>query len=218
MTMTSADTALSLQMRDGSRAEHQAAEDSTFMAALVDGLINEAGYVDYLAMLRPVYAALESVGLRLADDAALGGIVDPDIFRLASIDADLQFWSKGAPPLVQSPAVDEYVARIESTLADPVLYLAHHYTRYLGDLSGGQVIGRVLQRSYGLADGEGVAFYRFAAVPKPKPYKDAYRARLDALPLSAGEQERVVEEVRRAFTLNSALFAELNARLPLYLR
>ena len=214
MTTLSTVNGLSVQMREGSRLEHEEAEGSSFIGALVDGRVSEAGYIDYLASLRPIYAAMEAIGVRFFGDPVLDEVLDPALFRVAAIDADLAYWTKGAPPTVQSAAVGAYVARIESTVADPMLYLAHHYTRYLGDLSGGQVIGRIVQRTYGLADGEGTAFYRFAAIPKPKPYKDGYRARPDALPLSVPEQERVVDEVRLAFRLNQALFAELGAKLP----
>ena len=51
---------------------------------------------------------------------------------------------------------------------------------------------------------------------KPKRYKDGYRARLDALGLSPAETERVVDEVRVAFTLNQQLFAELGESLESY--
>jgi hypothetical protein len=113
-------------VRDGSRAEHQDAEASSLMSALLDGRVNETGYTEYLAMLRPTYAA---------------------------------------------------VARIEASVADSTLFFVHHYTRYLGDLSGGQAIGRILARTFGPENGDGTSFYRFDVVPKP--YEDAYRARLD---------------------------------------
>ncbi len=89
------------------------------------------------------------------------------------------------------------------------LFVAHHYTRYLGDLSGGQAIGRILARTYELDRPEGVRFYDFPAIPKPKPYKDGYRARLDALPLDEDEKAVVLAEVKATFDLNGALFAEL---------
>lgn len=219
MTVLPTETSLSVQMRDGSQAEHKDAEGSSFMATLLDGGVNEVGYTEYLAMLRPIYAALEAVGAHLADDPIAGAVVDPDLYRLAAIDSDLAFWSGGVDvPVPASPAVDAYVARIQRTIDDPALYVAHHYTRYLGDLSGGQAIGRILSRAFGLEDGRGVAFYQFDAVPKPKPYKDAYRARLDALPLSDEDRSRVVEEVKAVFGLNGALFAELSEHLPRYAR
>ncbi|MFS0886441.1 heme oxygenase (biliverdin-producing) [Aeromicrobium sp. 179-A 4D2 NHS] len=219
MTVLPTELGLSVLMRDGSQAEHKDAESSSFMSELLEGRVNEAGYTEYLAMLRPVYAALESVAARLADDPIAGTIIDPAINRLEAIDRDLAFWAgeAGAPQL-RSDAVDAYVARIEATAADPALFVAHHYTRYLGDLSGGQAIGRILARTFGLEDDRGIAFYQFAAVPKPKPYKDEYRARLDALPLTAADQQRVVEEVKVVFGLNGALFAELSTQLPRFAR
>lgn len=219
MTVLPTETGLSVLMRDGSQAEHKDAEGSSFMSRLLDGQVNETGYTEYLAMLRPIYAALESVAASLADDPIAGAVIDPAINRLAAIDEDLAYWAGDSEvPQLQSPAVDRYVARIGASAADPTLFVAHHYTRYLGDLSGGQAIGRILARAFGLEDGQGTAFYRFDAVPKPKPYKDAYRARLDALGLSADERADVVAEVRTAFRLNQALFAELDEHLASYVR
>lgn len=210
MTTLSPDTALSTLVRDGSRAEHSDAEGSTFMSELLAGRIDPAGYAHYLAVLRPIYAALESLGRQLASDPIAGGFVDTDLERLAAIDADLDFWTKGEGLAVSSPAADAYVARIAATRVDPKLFVAHHYTRYLGDLSGGQAIGRILARTYDLEQPEGVRFYDFPAIPKPKPYKDTYRARLDALPLSEEDKAVVLEEVRDVFALNGALFTELS--------
>ncbi len=211
--MTAVLTELSEQMREGSQAEHTAAETSSFMAALLAGEISEAGYLAYLLRLRPVYQALESADW--AGHPVAGRLLDPALERLVALDADLTFWAPGGPPEVDSPAASAYAARIAS--ADALGFVAHHYTRYLGDLSGGQAIGRILGRSYGL-DGDGLAFYRFDAIPKPKPYKDGYRARLDALPLTAAERASVVAEVRVAFKLNQALFEELSRDLIRFAR
>ena len=95
--------------------------------------------------------------------------------------------------------------------------LAEKASARVEDLSGGQAIGRCLDRAFEL-DGRGIAFYDFAAIGKPKPYKDAYRARLDALGTSPEETERVVAEVKVAFGLNQALFEELGRDLPRWRR
>lgn len=211
--MTAVLTELSAQMREGSQAEHTAAETSSFMAKLLAGEINEAGYLAYLARMRPVYAALESTDW--AAHPVAGELIDPALDRLAALDADLAFWAPDGLPEIDSPASVAYAARVKAVGAPG--FVAHHYTRYLGDLSGGQAIGRILGRSYGLAQ-QGLAFYRFDAIPKPKPYKDAYRARLDALPLTPDEQAEVVDEVKVAFRLNQSLFAELSRDLASYAR
>jgi heme oxygenase len=209
------DLTLSAAMRVGSQAEHQEAEDSAFMSELLAGRVNERGYADYLLRLRTVYDAMESVLRAHLDDPAVAAVHDPALERLAAIDADLDHWNAGGDRTVDSPAAEAYRARIEEAAAWGGLLVAHHYTRYLGDLSGGQAIGRILDRTFGL-DGRGVAFYDFAEIPKPKPYKDAYRARLDALDLPTDDRNRVVAEVRAAFRLNQALFAELGRNLDAY--
>jgi heme oxygenase len=206
---------LSAAMRDGSRAEHEAAESSVFMADLLDGRLTPAAYSDLLLRLRAVYAAMEQEVRARCGDPLVAAVHDPALERLAAIDADLEHWAPGAAAAVESPATAAYVDRLRTATWGGAL-VAHHYTRYLGDLSGGQAIGRVLTRTYDLPPGVGVAFYDFAAIPKPKPYKDAYRARLDALGLSAADVDRVVAEVKVAFGLNQALFAELGADIEGY--
>jgi heme oxygenase len=205
---------LSRLLREGSRTEHEAAEGAAFIGELLAGRVDEQGYADYLARLHRVYAALEEVGRDLADHPVAGVVHDRALERCAALSADREHWGAGD---ADTPATDAYVGRIESTRDEPLRYLAHHYTRYLGDLSGGQAIGRLLDREWSLS-GAGLAFYDFAEIPRPKPYKDAYRARLDALVLSEQERTLVLDEVKRAFGLNGDLFAELSAALDSYRR
>ncbi|MDR2279490.1 MAG: biliverdin-producing heme oxygenase [Gordonia sp. (in: high G+C Gram-positive bacteria)] len=206
---------LSTAMKKGSAVEHEQAEGSTFMSALLDGRMPAAGYVAYLRRLRPIYAALESTAAALAEDPLASKIIDPALNRLASIDADLAHWAGNAGDDDESPAAEAYAARITASQGRPGAFIAHHYTRYLGDLSGGQAIGRILDRNFEL-DGAGIAFYDFSEVGKAKPYKDAYRAHLDEIgaTMTVDERTRLVDEVRVAFRLNQELFAELSELFP----
>jgi heme oxygenase (biliverdin-producing, ferredoxin) len=145
----------------------------------VGARINALGVRDYLLRFREVYRPLESLGGELADDPAVVAVVDPALDRLPSIEEDVAFWAEAAggpapPPVFHGPATDAYVSQLLEVRAWAPLYVAHHYTHYLGDLFGGQVVGRVLDRELGL-EGRGTACYGFPAVPKPKPYKDRYR-------------------------------------------
>ncbi|MCW2748871.1 MAG: biliverdin-producing heme oxygenase [Nocardioidaceae bacterium] len=209
---------LSALLRTGSQAEHTAAENAGFMSELVKGEINANGYGQYLLRYRAVYAALEGAARRLEADPIAAAVIDPSLERLAAIEADLTFWLgadwQGAA--WNSPATDAYVARIEQAAEWGGTFLAHHYTRYMGDLSGGQAIGRILARAYDLEGGIGVAFYAFPEIPKPKPFKDGYRERLDALVLSDQERQRILAEVKTVFALNSDIFAELGESLDTY--
>lgn len=218
MTAVVEETGLAARMKAGSQAEHTEAESSNFMNALLKGEVNEQGYADYLAALRHVYAALEEVSVQLAAHPVVGVMIDPGLDRLATIDGDLAVWAPEGAPEVSSDAVDAYVARVRATLDNPILFVAHHYTRYLGDLSGGQAIGSLLGRSFGITDGAGLSMYQFDAIEKPKPYKDGYRTRLNELAVSEAEKEAIVDEVRIAFDLNSALFIELGRNLDKYQR
>jgi heme oxygenase len=62
-------------------------------------------------------------------------------------------------------ALAVYLARLRSLdgSPDPAPLLAHAYVRYMGDLSGGQIIRRRVTRAYRLEDedGAGVSYYRF---------------------------------------------------------
>ena len=210
-TRSDAQEDLSSAMRAGSAAEHERAEGSAFMSALLDGRMSAAGYVAYLQRLRSVYAALESTAQALTDDPIAGAVIDPVLDRLSALDADLAFWAPDGAAPVDSPAARSYADRIVGeSAAFSGAFVAHHYTRYLGDLSGGQAIGRILDRTFDL-DGAGIAFYAFD-IDKVKPYKDRYRQRLDEVGarLTATQRTRVVDEVRRAFDCNQALFAELS--------
>lgn len=203
---------LSTLLREGTREEHQAAEGSRFVEHLLGGELTVAAYTDLAAQLLPVYVALEEVAEQVRQTPAGASVVFDELRRVPALEADLAHllglgWRSRAHAL---PAALAYADRIRSRAGDVGAYVAHAYTRYLGDLSGGQVIGRMVQRHYGVAD-EGVAFYAFAEVPKPKPFKDLYRSRVDGLDLSEEQREAVVEEARVAFRHNRALFAALGA-------
>jgi heme oxygenase len=94
-----------------------------------------------------------------------------------------------------------------------VLLLAHAYTRYLGDLSGGQLLAGVVRRALSLTSAEGTAFFEFAQLGDLTAFKAEYRRRLDAVPLTDSDAQRVVEEAVAAFGYNQALTDELTPAL-----
>ena len=155
----------------------------------------------------------------LADDPIISRLFDADLERHPSLVADIADWRIGAPEedLYEGRATAAYVDAIKATAANPVRLVAHLYTRYLGDLSGGLAIGRILDRDFA-RNGSGLSFYEFASIAKPKDYKDGYRAALDALPLDEAQRAEVVAEVQTAFSHNQAIFAELGEHLDKFRR
>lgn len=80
--------------------------------------------------------------------------------------------------------------------------MAHAYTRYLGDLSGGQVLGKLTQKSLGLRDTEGVSFFSFPGVSSPTRFKQLYRSRMNSVELTEAQRAEVLEEAVSAFEFN----------------
>ncbi|MEV7782374.1 biliverdin-producing heme oxygenase [Kitasatospora sp. NPDC088351] len=208
-------------LRTASSEEHEAAEQSSFMSHLLGGRLGIDAYADLTSQLWYVYRALEGRTAELADHPVAGPFIDRALLRTAAIERDLEHlrgadWRAGLAPL---PATAAYVARVEELAAEwPAGYIAHHYTRYLGDLSGGQIIRGIAEKTWGFErKGDGVRFYVFEEVDNPAAFKREYRARLDAagLALDDIERRRVVDECKRAFVLNGAVFRDLDARYPL---
>jgi len=193
-------------MRAGSAQAHRDAESSGFVTALLAGRVEPAGYARYLRSLRTIYETLEGHVRHRAGHPVVAAVWDPALERVDSLDADLGFWPDHDRPVPE--VVRTYCSRLEHAAERPHLLVAHHYTRYLGDLAGGQVIGRALERAYGLG-GRGLAFYEFPRIGAPVPYRRLYRSRVDQLVLSTRDRSQVVDEVAVAFELNRMLFDSL---------
>jgi len=206
---------LSVRLREGTRAEHSQAESEGFVERLLAGRLGVAAYADLAAQQLAIYGALEQASARLRADARGATLVFDELTRVPAIERDLaHLLGPGWRDVVRVlPATERYVARLHAVGDDLPRYAAHAYTRYLGDLSGGQIIKRMLERHYGL-DGAGLEFYTFDEIPKAKPFKDLYRERLDGLALDEVETGAAVAEAQEAFRLNRAMFVELGLAHP----
>ena len=60
---------------------------------------------------------------------------------------------------------------------------AHVYVRFLGDVSGGQIVARAVRDVYGAVGARATAFYDFRAVGPAPRFRTRYRDRLDAAPV-----------------------------------
>ncbi|MEU6588565.1 biliverdin-producing heme oxygenase [Streptomyces sp. NPDC046881] len=206
-------------LRSATREQHKAAETSTFMSDLLGGRLGVAAYARYTEQLWFVYEALESTAERLAADPVAGPFIRPELFRLPALERDLAHLrgpgGQAAPSAL--PATRAYADRVrECAERWPGGYVAHHYTRYLGDLSGGRIIRDRAERTWGFAEkGDGVRFYVFDAIPDPAAFKRGYRQLLDRMGVDDLEKQRVVSECRRAFELNTAVFRALGEEFPL---
>lgn len=200
---------LATELRDGTRQAHQDAERGGSVRRLIRGELSRATYLDYLRGLQTIYAALESALARHADDPRIGPFFRPELLREPAITRDLAHLAAADLP---PPAPAHAYARHIQAVAEhaPLLLIAHVYTRYLGDLSGGQLLRRGAARILGLTPPTaGLEYYDFPAIPDLDRYKGELRATLDGLPLRPDQVDAIVSEARRAFADSAALFAAL---------
>ncbi|MDN6534969.1 MAG: biliverdin-producing heme oxygenase, partial [Yaniella sp.] len=138
-------------------------------------------------------------------------LLDPKLDRRSAIQRDLATLLPETGlscALVPMKATVEYVERIHQVANDPARLTAHHYLRYLGDLSGGLAIARLMQRHYQVPEHQ-LNMYTFESIEKPKLYKDAYRDQLNRLGLTVEQEETFIEEAGFGFGYNKRIFEEL---------
>jgi heme oxygenase len=200
-------------LRERTSTDHGSSEGAGFMQDLMSGRGTRDDYIALVAQHYFIYEALEAAAAGLRDDAVAASFISPKLTRLPAIVADLEFllgadWRDRVAPL---PTTVRYVDRIQAVGSTwPGGFIAHHYTRYLGDLSGGQIIRTLMQRQFGF-ETNGVGFYLFAEIAKPREFKDVYRAQLDSVSWTKTERERVIDEVILAYRFNTELFEDLAA-------
>ncbi len=202
---------LPLRLRDATRVLHAAAERAGAMAALLKGRLPHAGYRQMLAQLLALYQSLEAALDANARLPWLQGVDREALRRVPTLLADLS-----APPSALSsaplsgallPVTQAYCARLHAlgTAADPAL-LAHVYTRYLGDLHGGQILHDLVQRTY---PQQGCRFYEFGDTDRVQALRSGLRQALAAAPLSHADAERVLDEACWSFEQHRRLFEAL---------
>ena len=171
-----ADVPFSATIREATTSDHRDAEGGPFVKALVGGDLDRSGLCTTSVQHLLIYRALEAVGRGQRDDATAAAVQMAGLERVPALTHDVEHLG-GPDALVQLralPATADYVARIEATTDWPGGFVAHHYTRLMGDLSGGQFIGRALARNHpDLA----LRFYEFGDLDVTAA-KDAYRAAL----------------------------------------
>jgi heme oxygenase len=95
--------------------------------------------------------------------------ISSDISVLLGLSDDNTSWKThrvhntllSSPP----PPYQTYIARLTHLIKDdPRRLLAHSYIRYLGDLSGGQIVKWNIRKTYGLVGEQGTRFYEFGVL------------------------------------------------------
>jgi len=208
--------ALASQLREGTKKAHTMAENTGFVSCFLKGVVDKASYRTLVADLWHVYSAMEEEIGRLACHPVVGAINFAALNRRESLEQDLAFYFGGdwRQQIRITPGAQEYVARIRRVAQEsPALLVGHHYTRYIGDLSGGQILKNIAQKAMNLGEHDGLRFYEFDAIPDEKGFKANYRNVLDNLPIDQAAADEIVAEANEAFHCNMKMFQELEGNL-----
>ena len=202
----------SKELKIGTKKSHSAAENTSFVRSFLRGVVSKESYKKLVSDLYFVYSAMEEEVENLKDHPIIGQIQLSDLKRVNALEQDLRFyygpiWRSIITP---SEACNQYVNRIrEVAKNEPELLVGHHYTRYLGDLSGGQILKGIAKKALALGDGQGLKFYDFEKIEDAKAYKAGYRGILDGLPITEHQANAIIVEANYAFRLNMYMFDTL---------
>jgi heme oxygenase (biliverdin-producing, ferredoxin) len=208
----STEMGLAERLKRDTSALHREAERSGVMAALLQQRIEAAAYGRLLHNLQAIYAALEAALVRHRAHPLAGFTAALALHRAGSLAADLAYLHPHDrfEPGALAPATRAYVERLH-VLADtePARLVAHAYVRYLGDLHGGQVLGRLVRQRFALDDAAGTRFYEFGTEEQVQQRRRDFRAALAALPVTPAQCDAIVAEAIDAFARHAQLFREL---------
>ena len=206
-TTIDAEGGFARRLRMQTRSSHEQAETSPFMTNLFAGDVPLHGYVELLAQQYFLYTVLEGAGAALSEDPMASAFIRDDLLRGPALSADLEhFLGKDWRNRINAlPATTDYCDRVAAAAADPATFVAHHYTRYLGDVSGGAMLRDVVRRIYAFDGVDGTRFYEFD-LGDITAFRGGYRRLLDETPWSADQRDAMVAEAQAAFECNIAMF------------
>ena len=161
----------SARLKASTATIHDEVEHTSFMVDLMEGRLDIRAYALLLKQYALIYAALEAKSSDFAEDPIFAPFHDAGLFRTERIHSDLQKLARDDLPITRS--ADAYADHL-NRLTRPEQLIAHHYTRYLGDLSGGQAIGALMGRHYSVP-ADALTMWDFTEVGKTKPFKQPSR-------------------------------------------
>lgn len=203
---------LAFMLDDGTRKSHSMAQNSAFVTGFFKGLSTRTAYRSLLTSLYFVYVAMEDI-FDHTNEPHIRALDDDELRRVSALEQDMDYFygANWKDVIVPSTATRAYVARIkEISETQPYLLVAHQYTRYLGDLFGGQMMGGMATRSLELKDGKGVAFYQFEDISSTDKFITSWYSRLNELDLSDKQKGEIVDEANLVFDLNIGILEELD--------
>jgi heme oxygenase (biliverdin-producing, ferredoxin) len=204
---------LTEMMRNATLRLHARAERSGIVNDILRGKASRYSYALLLRNLLPAYQTLEAGLEAHRRSSPVQAAACRELYRAAALSADLvqlsgSKWPSMLPLLAAGEKYAQHVAH--ASRDDGARLIAHAYTRYLGDLSGGRVLKQLLSRTLGLRSNE-LLFYDFPKINDADQFKMHYRRAIDYGASSMSDPSAVVAETIVAFELNIALSEAVQA-------
>lgn len=202
---------LAFKLRTITQSAHESTESGTLIKKIFSGTVTEQQYWLYLWSLNQIYTELEFALDNNKSHPAISALYFPELFRRETLARDLKTWADfktDIPVLLQQEVLSysHHLKRIGEE--SPLLLVPHAYVRYLGDLSGGQILGKNLSRKYPNPDG--LNFYNFPLITNPTEMKTLYRKQLDFVGQTYPDKINILgQEAILAFEYNGKVFSAI---------
>ncbi|MBE9093518.1 heme oxygenase (biliverdin-producing) [Tychonema sp. LEGE 07203] len=205
-------TDLASKLRSGTQQAHSNAEHTKFMTRFLKGDVDENILGKLLGNLYQIYSQLEAELESHQEHPIVSHLYFSELNRKTNLEKDLTFlygdsWQEKVFP---TPNAQIYISRIrEVSATQPELLIAHAYTRYMGDLSGGQSLKKIAKAALDLKEDQSINFYEFSQIPDVTQFKGKYRDALNHLMIDETLMNQIVQEANLAFNLNIKMMGDL---------
>ncbi|GLD97076.1 hypothetical protein PINS_up005759 [Pythium insidiosum] len=211
MTSASETPLLTAEMRAVTRKSHDIS-NNLINLKLVVALTNKELYGRALLLFYYVFAQMETSLRAAKNDEALKGLQEilPDFERADAFAKDLAFylgddWSTKYSP---TSAAKDYVNRIkEVEKQNPELLLAYFYHMYTALLAGGQMVKKMVKRSFDLKESAGLEVFEFTK--NRLAIRTTIKDRIDSVPIDDIKRKLIMDESLRIFEMNNQIVRSL---------
>lgn len=208
-----AERALSEVLRERTGRLHAVAERSGIIADILQRKADRGGYALLLRNLLPAYERLEAELSARRAHPVLGVFAHRALRRSDRLRSDIRTiagadWGRSLPLLASGIAYETAVTR--AAAGDGLSLVSHAYVRYLGDLSGGQVLKKLLGKSM-LLRANALTVYDFPDIDT-QILKRELRDALDHAGRLTDDPHKLVIEAMTAFEHNIGVSREVRGK------